>query len=57
MNVYVLVTFKSYGENPEVEGVYTSETLAANKLEEFLNESLAHSGFIQETELVDIRGF
>jgi hypothetical protein len=55
MNVYVVVIFSSYGENPQIEGVYTSENLATSKLEEFLNESLAHSGFIQETELIDLR--
>lgn len=55
MNVYVVITFSSYGENPQIEGVYTSEDLATTKLDEFLNASLAHSGFVQETELIDLR--
>lgn len=54
MNVYVVITFSSYGENPEVAGVYASEDLAEQQLNDFLNQSLAHSGFIQEKELINI---
>lgn len=54
MNVYVVVTFRSYGEDPQIDAVFVSEKLAQDRLDDFLNESLAHSGFVQEKELIDV---
>jgi len=56
MNVFVVVTFSSYGETPEIAAIYTDQSLAEEHLEEFIDESLAHSGFVEEKELVDMRG-
>jgi hypothetical protein len=55
MNVYVVVVFRSYGENAEIYGVYTSEKLANEQLAEFFDQSIAHSGYIEEQELIDLR--
>ena len=52
MEVFVVITFTSYGEVPTVAGVYTSQAKAEEYLENFISQSLAHSGFIQPEAIV-----
>lgn len=55
MNIYIVVGYESYGEEAKILGAFTSEELAVKELQEFLDQSLAHSGFVQEQELIDLR--
>ena len=55
MKVYVLVVSFHHGENTEILGVYTDENVANAELETHLNTSLSNSGYLQETDLIDIK--